>query len=363
MLGVAETLAETELLRTFVGGLPYHCREDELRQFMEYFGSVEQLYISKDSQGQHKGFAFVNFSYLYPGCQLFGEHSFKSKIIEVKLNLLNHLLLQGVPHTITAKDIKSAIEELGFPVASIMAGDGYNGIPVATYCVKLHDDSQLNSAAYIGEVMIKGALIYIEAKSNKHYSGKYFMDPMASRKKNNRNGHQQVNSEKKGKKHHTEFSPSGSELQFHEQELYDSGIMITATKPSVSELSSNEKREGQENLPNVGQNKRKQSASLIGTSTDFTPISKKIDSLEMIPTDVSQLLNSVTFEDPNPLPLAMMRHLSESATGTSHDSLGAPRKLSSFSSSFYTGSATRSRMPYALSLEVKIAFYTFPGRE
>lgn len=364
MKGVAEPQIQQGILKTFVGGLPYHCHEEELQQFMEQFGIVEQIYISKDGQGQHKGFAFVNFSHIHQTQQLFGEHSFKSKIIEVKINLLNHLFFQSVPQFVSGGEIRKAIESLGFPVVNVALGTGHNGIPTGTCSVKLLDDYQLSNASLIGKIVVKGVSIYMEAKTNKFIAAKPFKDTaVPARRKNSKKALHQFSSEKKSKNQYPDFSPTVSNIPLHETGLFDSGLMMTATRPSDSEFSNGEFKEAQDFLFSTPDNKRKHSASLLEFSNEFPSFRNKFASIELSPAEIGRFANSRLFEDPDIMPATMTRHNSESVTGTSIDSSGLPRRLSSFSTSFYSGNVHRDHIFNALMPEVKIAFYTFPGRD
>lgn len=363
MMGASDPQTEREFLRTFVGGLPYHCHEEELRLFMERFGSVEQIYISKDPQGQHKGFAFVNFSRLHPGKHLFGEHSFKSKPIEVKLNLLNHLFLTVVPHFVTAADIRTAIESLEFPVASLMLGNGHNGIPLGTCSVKLQDEFQLSNAALIGKIVVKGVVINMEAKTNKFLAIKPIKDMINNKKRCNKKVLQQFHSDKKSKSQYHDFSPTSNFPPLNESELFNSGFMMTATRPSDSEFSMGELRENQEFLSFIGDTKRKMSSPSKNFADVFATARNKIESVELTESDRFNLTSSILYGDQQFPQVPMTRHNSETLTGTSFEAFNGPRRLSSFSSSFYTGNANRQRIARPPSLEVTIAFFTFPGRE
>ena len=363
MLGVAEPQIEGVFLKTFVGGLPFHCHEEELRLFMEYFGSVEQIYISKDLQGQHKGFAFVNFSELYQGYQLFGEHSFKSKLIEVKLNLMNTLFLQGVPHFITEGDIKNVIEMLGYAVESVMLGNGRNGIPLATCSVRLEDEYQVSSASLIEKIEVKGVRIYMEAKTHRFMMSKAIKEITSYKRKNNKRVQQHHNSEKKHKTYFQDNTPALSNIPMLEPEFYGSGQPMNVNRPSVNDLSIGELKETTDIKSFSGKNKRKLSDSLQSISKEFTPKSNKMESIEIGASESGQLVNYIVFEEPDFFPMTTVRHNSESITGTSLDSIGVGRKLSCFSSSFYSGDVACNRKFCVLASEVKIAFYTFPGRE
>lgn len=365
MSGASDHQPERTLLRTFVGGLPYHCHEEELRAFMERFGSVEQIYISKDIQGQHKGFAFVNFARLHPGKYLFGEHSFKSKPIEVKLNLLNQLFMQSVPPFVTIREIRSAIESLGFPVEGAMLGNGLNGIPPGTCCVKLVDDHQLSSAAIIGKIVVRGVSIHMEAKTNKFLSSN---ESFSNKKKPCKRHLQEFYSDKKAKNQHYHYhdsSPTSSNLPKHESDLFSSGLMMTATRPSESDFSMGEIRESQEFLSFTGGNKRKKSATLQSGLMQFPSIRNKIEKVEQDVTEHVQLGGSTVLEeDRGFFAVPMTRHNSETLPGNSFDNLTATRRLSSFSSSFYSDTAARHTIAFSsYTPEVKIAFFTFPGRD
>ncbi|WP_459187536.1 RNA recognition motif domain-containing protein [Parabacteroides sp. APC149_11_2_Y6] len=50
-------------MNIYVGNLNYRVREDDLKQVMEEYGSVESVKIIKDREtGKSKGFAFVEMS-------------------------------------------------------------------------------------------------------------------------------------------------------------------------------------------------------------------------------------------------------------------------------------------------------------
>lgn len=47
--------------RIFVGGIPYGCTSDELKQFFSSFGFVTGSKIIKDNEGVSKGYGFISF--------------------------------------------------------------------------------------------------------------------------------------------------------------------------------------------------------------------------------------------------------------------------------------------------------------
>lgn len=130
-------------------------RRDGLRLFrLGQFGSVEKVFISRESSGHHKGFAFVTFAEVFKGARLFGEHRFNGKVIEVKRNLHNLLCVSGLAGDTTAEEVRGALDSAGFLTAEVIMGQKNNGIPVGSACVRLMRDEQLPQAAAIGRVTV-----------------------------------------------------------------------------------------------------------------------------------------------------------------------------------------------------------------
>lgn len=362
MLGMEQSQTSKELLKTFVGGLPYHCYEEELRQFLEQFGSIEQIYVSKDSEGQHKGFAFVSFSRIYPTHNLFGEHGFKNKTIEVKLNLLNHLFVPSLPRFVSGEDLRQAIESLGYPVAKVMVGSGMNGIPAGTASVKLVDDFHLNDLGQIGKLIIKGAPVKMEARTNKYLAAKAPSIQNSSRKKHNKKSAHLFSSEKKVKNYLQDFSQNNcSNTLFYEHDMFTNTFMRSATRPSESEFSTGEMQELGE-FSNGASGKKELATSFTGVNKDFMLNLSQAESLELSnvecnPTTVSN--------DESEMALGpMIRHHSECLTDHDFDHRSMPRRLNSFSSSFFKGPVSKNRSSSAIvTPEITIGFYTYPGRD
>src|SRR3990167_8916837 len=84
-------------LSVFVGALPKTASEDQLSQFMSQFGYVKDVYISKDEASDiNKGFAFVNFANVNDVYNLFGQHIWLGKRLEIKRSLQKYITLKGV---------------------------------------------------------------------------------------------------------------------------------------------------------------------------------------------------------------------------------------------------------------------------
>lgn len=363
MAMVDDQLPAKGVLRTFVGGLPYHCEEHELKQFMEKFGSVEHIYISKDGGGQHKGFAFVDFSATFSHMNVFGEHSFKSKTIEVKRNLLNHLFISNLPPRLSETDIHSAIECLGFPVTEVLLGRGSNGIPTGAACVRLKDDTQVSNVAPSGTLIILNEVVTVLAKANKLFS-KSPLDS-ATKKKNNKKM-TPVNTMRFNNSKHTIHQPfdfsrlvNGSPENFPDPEIY--GMMqMSYQKLTLSDLSTTEQRDT-DLLSFSGEKKRKLSGSLLASSKEFPFYPRKMESLGVKTQELPGKPYN-TIEEAYTLP-TMSRHNSECLQDSDLLGLALPRRLNSFSTSFYSTPESMVSSIMTPSRECKISYFTFPGRD
>lgn len=351
------------VLRTFIGGLPYHCEEHELKQFMEKFGKVEHIYISKDGGGHHKGFAFVDFCGNSTNTSVFGEHSFKSKTIEVKRNLLNYLFMTDIPPRLSETDIETAIESLGFPVSEALVGTGANGIPVGTACVRLKDDAQVSNVAPKGVLIINDEVISVQAKANKLFS-KSPIDSATKKKNHKKNS--QGNQRYSGKHSiHQPFDLSrmvgGSPENFPEQDIYGL-LQMSYQKLSLSDLSTNEAREGTD-YPSLSGSiqKKKLGTSLLLTSQEFPLLPKKEGGLE-VRTQELPSRGFIGFDDSYTLP-SMSRHNSDCLQDPDLMGLPLPRRLNSYSSSFYSTPGTLGSSVMTPSKECRISYFTFPGRD
>lgn len=351
-------------LRTFVGGLPYHCEEHELRQFMEKFGTVEHIYISKDGGGQHKGFAFVDFSSTLCNAHVFGEHSFKSKTIEVKRNLLNQLFMSNLPADLSESDIQLAIESLGFPVAEALLGNGTNGIPVGAACVRLKDDNQVSNVAPSGVLIIKDEVVTVLAKANKVFAKS--PHESATKKKNNK---------KLSHANATKFNPKnslpqpfdfsrlvgGSPENFPDHDVYGM-LQMSYPKLTVSDVSTADQQDGADHVSTSGTSKlRKFSGSLLASSKEFTSLPPKVELFEVKTQELPVRLFSDLGD--SYAGLTVSRHYSECLQDTGQLGPNLPRRLNSFSSSFYSTSGSLMSTGLTPSRECKISYFTFPGRD
>lgn len=120
------------------------------------FGHISEIFIGRDAATNvHKGYAFVTFSHVNNLKTLFGAHSFKGKIMEVKRNLHNHAILDRVTPDIRDKDIFQATEALGFSVVEVLIGYEGNGVAIGQACVKLQNDEDLSRFTSVGKIKVK----------------------------------------------------------------------------------------------------------------------------------------------------------------------------------------------------------------
>lgn len=370
MSGQTEWCKNKEPLKTFIGGLPYHCDEEELEQFMRQFGAIQEIYVSKDSAGHHKGYAFVSFSTGHHSPRLFGEHSFKNKIIEVKRNLHNHLFLPRLHSTLSVLDIRSAIEEKGFAPSEIIIGTDSNGLATGTGSIRLVEENLLAQAALIGKLQINNHYIEIVVRNNKKYTNSHPKDSSSKKKNNKKNmnimsiGHDgkhiQPISLQNGTSAVTNSNTDGiiNANTFVNYHQYSAGKSI-----NNSEQSTDVVKETSDACSFSEEVKRKLSSSLKTHSKEYYPFPKKMEFLEQVSGDNRFVTLSSIEEDINLLH-PITRHSSESLTPSDFQDNGLNRRLSYYSSSFYTGnSPSLIRTINTPLLEIKIAFYTFPGRD
>ena len=165
-----------ELVKTFVGGLPFHCCEQELSSFMASFGKVEEVFMARDHNGQHKGFAFVDFSLVKSFSHLFGEHLFQGKTIEVKRNLSKQHFLYKLPREVKEADIRRTIQSYGFETSDLLLGNDLNGIPIGGACIRLSDEESMHQLLSLGSIELGGREVQVHSRISKR--------PLATNNKN-----------------------------------------------------------------------------------------------------------------------------------------------------------------------------------
>jgi RNA recognition motif-containing protein len=165
-----------EWVKTFVGGLPFHCCEQELSSFMASFGKVEEVFMARDHNGHHKGFAFVDFSFVKSNPHLFGEHLFQGKTIEVKRNLSKQHFLYKLPKEVKEADIRRTIQSYGFETSDLLLGNDLNGIPIGGACIRLSDEESMNQLLNLGSIELGGREVQVHSRISKR--------PLASNNKN-----------------------------------------------------------------------------------------------------------------------------------------------------------------------------------
>ena len=144
-----------QAMSVFVGGLPPRCTQDQLTQFMSQFGYVKEVYISKHRKYPgHKGFGFVNFSHVTDPTLLFGKHSWKGQLTEVKRSLQNYLQLHDIPPQVTRADILSVFSQKGFQVWEILMGGIDAGIPQGVAGVRLSQYCHQEQVSMMGYIEI-----------------------------------------------------------------------------------------------------------------------------------------------------------------------------------------------------------------
>ena len=362
-----------EVLKTFVGGLPFHCNEQELGQFMTQFGHVLEVYISRDQTGHHKGFAFVNFINESLSDKLFGEHYFKSKLIEVKKNLHNQLLLQSLPEKTDEASVRKAIEELGFPVAEVTLGNESNGVPPGSASVRLVHEEMVPLALAKEKVTIKDAEIEISTRANKRPGPSTPQSKDYSNKKktprHTGGGSQQTPPTMRDMDRRL-GRPAGLSMSTLSTDTFDQPDSFLGYFQNFTRMSINGDSEpstvdlGAATEPDSGQfikPTRKLSSSLKTNSKEYFPSPSKPDSLHLVREGSGVLSLDNDFGHKV---LVTTRHNSECGIPTDGD-LSGGKKLNGCSTSFYSaGLPSQSYYsPLATPPEVRIRFYTFPDRE
>src|SRR3990167_1690848 len=166
MAWVDRNKATPNSLCVFIGGLPADVDDDELAFFLRRFGRVDDLYISRTpDQGHSKGFAFATFA---PGVNkeaIFGEHSFKNKSLEIKLNTHGMLCLAGLPSDTNQSTIRKAFDGLGFMTVEVIVGGPGVGVADGIAFVKLDCSVAHLRALQLGSITVNGKKISISAKA------------------------------------------------------------------------------------------------------------------------------------------------------------------------------------------------------
>jgi len=166
MAWVDRNKATPNSLCVFIGGLPIDVEDEELASFLRKFGRIDDLYISRTpEQGHSKGFAFATFA---PGVNkgtIFGEHSFKNKPLEIKLNTHGMLCLAGLQSDTTQAMIVKAFENLGFTAIEVIIGGPGIGVAEGIAFVRLEGSLSHLRALQVGNIILSGKRITISAKA------------------------------------------------------------------------------------------------------------------------------------------------------------------------------------------------------
>jgi hypothetical protein len=338
--------------------------------FMSQFGIVHEVYISRDHNGSHKGFAFVNFLVVHVPERLFGEHSFKSKMIEVKQNLHNQLLLLNLPDKTNEGQIRQAIEELGFMVAEVTLGSESNGVPPGSASVKLAQEELVGQALSKQKVTINGLEVEISSRATKRPAPTTpQLKDLSGKKKVRHNNGQNSYNVRDGDKHRVPRS-QGLSLSNLSNETLEQTESLIGLIQSFNRLSINGDSEpstvdfgtlAEPDSALFPRPPRKMSSSLKTNSKEYFPSPMKTDSLQLAREESGAL--SLDNDSGLKLPVTT-RHNSECGIPTEVDfPLG--RRLNGCSTSYYSGSLAGSGFfsPVAKSQEVRIRFFTFPDRE
>ena len=365
-----------ELVKTFVGGLPFHCCEQELSSFMASFGKVEEVFMARDHNGQHKGFAFVDFSLVKSFSHLFGEHLFQGKTIEVKRNLSKQHFLYKLPREVKEADIRRTIQSYGFETSDLLLGNDLNGIPIGGACIRLSDEESMHQLLSLGSIELGGREVQVHSRISKrplttnNKNREYNSGPQAKSKKTNEIN-QIVPREVDLLPGHpftlTTFSMNGKptlasqksgDVNFHKTDQ-SLGLNLEL---SNQVFSSNPPADSSESGTSENAH-RKLSNSLRTNSKEYFPTTTTTNTTTKKHSKITPFTKEDSCEDNNGFSraTAFLSH-SEFNIGTSPavGDLGQP-KLSGQSISFQ--SPNKSVFSPQTIREVKISYFTFPGRD
>lgn len=325
---------------------------------MSQFGHISEIFIGRDTTTNvHKGYAFVTFSHVKDLKTLFGAHLFKGKSMEVKRNLHNHAILDRVAPEIKEKDIFQAAEALGFMVAEVIVGLEGNGVPIGQACVKLQNDEDLSRLLSSGKIKVKDFYLPFITRSRRlnQVVPVSSRDNFQTKKPKNVRGFNPGQHEDYGLTNNLarkQVYPSQSNEGFEELEL------LRIHKNSFSKISVEDSAQStfdasclQDNSNLSSAKKlRKDSASFKTTSKEYYPSVSMAGSLALLSED--------PLVDDDQRVLLNGRHKSECTTGSTENlaDKAIGRRLSSYSSCFYSGGSPVHK-------EVKIDFFTYPGRD
>lgn len=166
MAWVDRNKATPNSLCVFIGGLPIDVQDEELAEFLRKFGRIDDLYISRTPEAQHsKGFAFATFA---PGVNkqaIFGEHYFKNKPLEIKLNTHGMLCLAGIPKETHQNAIRKAFDQIGYSTLEVIVGGPGVGVAEGIAFVRLEGSMAHLSALQVGNIILNGKRVSISAKA------------------------------------------------------------------------------------------------------------------------------------------------------------------------------------------------------
>jgi RNA recognition motif-containing protein len=166
MAWVDRNKATPNSLCVFIGGLPIDVEDEELAGFLRKFGRIDDLYISRTpEQGHSKGFAFATFAPGVDKAVIFGEHSFKNKPLEIKLNTHGMLCLAGLPSDTTQELIVKAFDHLGFSATEVIIGGNGIGVADGIAFVRLEGSLSHLRALQVGNIILNGKRTTISTKA------------------------------------------------------------------------------------------------------------------------------------------------------------------------------------------------------
>lgn len=358
---VADQQPTSYLLRTFVGGLPYHCDERELYHFMQAFGQVEHVFISRGIGGHHKGYAFVDFVASTTSLKVFGEHFFKKKAIEVKRNFLNHLIFSDVPPRISPADIQRTIESNGIKIAEALLGDGSNGLPWGTISVRLEDERQIYQFTPEGLFYVKGEAIQVQAKINNSLT-KSALEPGMHKKNCAKRSSQVVKCREEMSLAQQKNIPTATVAvpeKLLVKEKSGQANVSFAQKKLLDLTLSTDQREGGELLSISDSGNKRKAGSTLWASSQAFDAPKRLDSFEADLPESRSVTGKVV-EMTYTLP-GHSRHQSGSEE-TRNRKEQFPKRLNSLSTSFFSPSEQQSPIE-GPNKPCTISYFTFPGRD